>query len=143
MDPPIPQIPTHLRNKHINLLLPPPQPACQQRQTEPLQPFQNIRQVPEPQLLHVRVLGPRVGRPHEHASLDVDEARRRHLRRVVVGGVAAHGPPERAGRKAEELAPEQDVGAVGGVVGGFDGQAVVLQLEPAAWFQVSEGWSGM
>ena len=91
MNPPIPKIPTNLRNEHIHLLLPPPQPARQQRQTEPLQPFQDIHLVPLPQRLHELVLGPAIGRPHEHPCADVHETHGVHLHRVVVCAVGAHG----------------------------------------------------
>lgn len=136
----IPKILTNPRDKNIHLLLPPPQTPRQQRQTETLQPIQDVHLVPAAQLLHERVLGPPVRRPHEHALLDVDEARLLHPREVEVGAVGAHGPAELAGRFAQELAPAEEVGVVGRAVGGFDREAVVLEFEPAAGFEVSGAW---
>ena len=139
MNPTIPKVATHPRDKNIHLLPPPPQAPRQQRQTKSLQPIQNIHLVPAPQLLHERVLRPAVGRPHEDAGLDVDEAGLGHPGAVEVGTVGAHGAAELARRFAEELAPAQEVGVVGCAVGGFDGEAVVLQFEPATGFEVSGG----
>jgi len=139
MDLPIPQIPRDPRDEHIHLLLPPPQPPREQRQTEPLEAVEDVDLVPAPELLHEGVFGPGVGGPHEHALLDVDEAGFFHPRHVPVAHVRAHGSAELARRFAEELAPAQEVGAEVRVVSGFDREAVVLDFEPAAWFEVSAG----
>jgi len=71
--------------------------------------------------------------------LDLDEAGVRHPGEVVVGAVAAHGAAEGARGFAEELAPAHEVGAVGCAVRALNGEAVVLDFEPAAGFEVSGG----
>ena len=60
----------------------------------------------------------------------------------MVGAVGAHGAAEDFGGFAEEFAPVHEVGVGGSAVGGFDGEAVVLQFEPAARFEVAEVWFG-
>lgn len=139
MNPTILQIPRRLRHKDIHLLLLPPQSPRQQRQTKRLQPFGDVDLIPPSQLFHIRVLGPRVGRPHEHFHLDVDEARGLHVGREILRGVAAEWTAEFERGLAEELAPFVDGGAEVGVVGGAHGEAVVLQFEPTAGLEVSVG----
>ena len=70
--------------------------------------------------------------------LDVDETSRFHLLYVDVRDVGAHGSAHFARGFAEELAPAEEVGVGGGAIGGFDREAVVLEFEPAAGFEVSE-----
>ena len=137
MNLPIPQIPPHLRDKDIHLLLPPPQPPRQQRQTKPLQPIKNIDLIPPSNLLHVRVFRPAARRPHEHFLLDINEASVVHPLHVVFAGVGAEGSAEFRGGFAEQLAPTEEVGVQVCAVGGFDGEAVVLDFEPAAGLEVS------
>ena len=69
--------------------------------------------------------------------LDVDEARVVHPLDVVFAGVGAEGAAEFHRGFAEEFAPAQEVGVEVGTVGGFDGEAVVLDFEPAAGLEVS------
>lgn len=137
MDLAILEILRHQRNKNINLFLLPAQRAREKRQTKPLQALETIDLVPAAELFHERVFGPAVGRPHEHALLHVDETRFAHHFFVFIADVAAHGAAHFAPGFAEEFAPFVDVGAEVGAVGGADGEAVVLQFEPAAGFEVA------
>ena len=137
MNPPISKIPTHPRDKNINFLLLPPQPSRQQCQTKPFQPVENIRLVPLPQHLHERILRPPIGRPHKHPLPDVDKSRICHPREIVVGAIASHGTAESARGFAEEFAPLHQVGVRGCAVRGLNGEAIVLEFEPAAGFEVA------
>ena len=137
MNPAIPKIPRNFRNKHIHLLPLPPQAPRQQRQTKPLQPIQDVHLIPLAEQLHRRVLGPAVRRPHEHPRRDVHEPRRCHLLGVVVCAVAAEGSTEGERGGAEELAPAEHVGPFVCAVEGSDWEAVVLDFEIAAGFEVS------
>jgi hypothetical protein len=133
----IPEILRHQRNKNINLLLLPPKRSRKQRKTKPLKSLKTIDLVPAAQFFHERVFGPAVRGPHEHALLHVHEARFAHQIGVFVADVGAHGAPHFAAGFAEEFAPFVDVGVEVRAVGGADGEAVVLQFEPAAGLEVA------
>ena len=60
MNSPIPQIPTNLRHKNVNLLFLPPQSSNQQCQTEPFQSIKNIDLIPTPKLLHILIPRPTI-----------------------------------------------------------------------------------
>jgi hypothetical protein len=143
----IPEILRHKRDKNINLLLLPPQRSREQCKTKPLKSLKTIDLVPAAQFFHERVFGPAVRGPHEHALLHVDEARFAHHLGVFVADVGAHGAPHFATGFAEEFAPFVDVGVEVRAIGGADGEAVVLEFEPAAGFEVAgkmlvEGMTG-
>lgn len=101
----------HQRHKHIDFLFLPAQGTGEERQAEALEALEAVDLVPAAELFHERVFGPAVGRPHEHALLDVDEAGFAHECFVLVADVGAHESAGLAAGFAEELAPFVDVGA--------------------------------
>jgi hypothetical protein len=136
MDLAIPKILRHKCDKHVDLFLLPAQFAREQRQAEALESFSAVDLVPAAELFHEGVFGPAVGRPHEHALLDVDEACFAHHVLVSVADIVAHGSARFATGFTQQLAPSVDVGADVCAIRRADWQSVVLQLEPSARFEV-------
>jgi len=86
----VPEVLRHQCHEDVDFLLLPAKSSCEKRQAEAFESFEAVDLVPATELLHERVFGPAVARPHEHALLDVDKAGFAHESLVLIADVGAH-----------------------------------------------------
>lgn len=131
----------HLRQQHLQLFRPPPQPTLllrprKDRQTQRLQRRRPVLVVPHPDLLVLCVTWPAVGRPLLLYDGDVDEAGVGEPFAILEGG--AHAVAVGGEAVLEEVGPfVQGVVGVESVVVGVEGIDDVHELGVAARFEVA------
>jgi hypothetical protein len=81
---------SHQRHEDVDFLLLPAQSASKKCQAEAFEPFEAVDLVPATELLHEGVSGPAVGRPHEHALLNVDKTGFVHHVLILIADVGTH-----------------------------------------------------
>lgn len=93
----------HIRKIRQNFLPRPPQPASQQRHTQPFQPTPDVRQRPQPDQLVPLILRPTVRGPLVVVDCDFCEARGEHAGLVL--GCVGEGAAEDFAGLGEVVAP--------------------------------------
>lgn len=132
MNPLVLDIVGDLSDEDVNFLLAPAQATDKKCKAESLKTVEDVDLVPSAELLHVRILWPGIGWPHEMTLLNVHEANVFHPFPVVCRHIGTHGTSEISSSLAKELSPALEMSAVKSTVSALERKAVVLELDVAA-----------